>query len=66
MTVNKACDVFENIPAIIKKLKTIQEVGLGYITLGQSATTLSGGAGQRVKLAKELSKKSTENIISIR
>tara|TARA_A100001015_G_scaffold124868_1_gene138391 strand:- start:1859 stop:4660 length:2802 start_codon:yes stop_codon:yes gene_type:complete len=59
MTVNKACDVFENIPAIIKKLKTIQEVGLGYITLGQSATTLSGGEAQRVKLAKELSKKST-------
>ena len=59
MTVNKACEIFENIPSIVKKLKTIQDVGLGYITLGQSATTLSGGEAQRVKLAKELSKKST-------
>ena len=59
MTVNKACDIFKNIPSIIKKLSTIQEVGLGYIRLGQSATTLSGGEAQRVKLAKELSKKST-------
>ncbi|RAP26437.1 excinuclease ABC subunit UvrA [Candidatus Marinamargulisbacteria bacterium SCGC AG-343-D04] len=59
MTVNQACELFENIPAIFKKLKTIQDVGLGYIRLGQSATTLSGGEAQRVKLAKELSKRST-------
>ena len=59
MTVNKSVELFKNIPSIYNKLKTIQEVGLGYITLGQSATTLSGGEAQRVKLAKELSKKST-------
>jgi excinuclease ABC subunit A len=59
MTINQACEVFENIPAIHKKIKVLQEVGMGYITLGQSATTLSGGEAQRIKLAKELSKRST-------
>ena len=59
MTINHACDVFENIPAIHNKLKVLQDVGMGYITLGQSATTLSGGEAQRIKLAKELSKRST-------
>ena len=59
MTVNDACKVFKNIPSIYNKLKTLQEVGLGYIHLGQNATTLSGGEAQRVKLAKELSKRST-------
>ncbi|MFC1752426.1 excinuclease ABC subunit UvrA [Thermoproteota archaeon] len=59
MTVNQAITIFENIPQIKNKLKTLQDVGLGYIHLGQSATTLSGGEAQRIKLSKELSKKST-------
>ena len=59
MTINKAAALFENIPAIYNKLKTIQDVGLGYVKLGQNATTLSGGEAQRIKLAKELSKRST-------
>lgn len=59
MTINQACDVFEKIPAIFNKITVLQDVGLGYITLGQSATTLSGGEAQRIKLAKELSKRST-------
>jgi excinuclease ABC subunit A len=59
LTVSEALTVFENIPAIASKLKTLDEVGLGYIQLGQSATTLSGGEAQRIKLAKELSKRST-------
>ncbi len=59
LTINQACEVFENIPTIHKKCSVLQEVGLGYITLGQSATTLSGGEAQRIKLAKELSKRST-------
>ena len=59
MTINHACEVFENIPAVYNKLTVLQQVGLGYITLGQSATTLSGGEAQRIKLAKELSKRST-------
>tara|TARA_Y100000748_G_scaffold212362_2_gene178085 strand:- start:1544 stop:4372 length:2829 start_codon:yes stop_codon:yes gene_type:complete len=59
MSVNQACDLFEAIPSIYKKIKTIQAVGLGYIKLGQNATTLSGGEAQRVKLAKELSKRNT-------
>ncbi len=59
LTVTEALAVFENIPSIASKLKTLQEVGLGYIQLGQSATTLSGGEAQRIKLAKELSKRST-------
>ena len=65
MTVEEAMGFFENIPKIRKKLETIYEVGLGYITLGQSATTLSGGEAQRVKLATELSKKSTGKTIYI-
>ena len=59
MTINQAVDFFQHIPAIARKIKTLQEVGLGYITLGQQSTTLSGGEAQRVKLASELSKKST-------
>ena len=59
MTVNKAVEFFKHIPKIERKLKTIQDVGLGYVTLGQSATTLSGGEAQRMKLASELHKRST-------
>jgi excinuclease ABC subunit A len=59
MTINEAVVYFEHIPKIYRKLKTIQDVGLGYITLGQQSTTLSGGEAQRVKLATELSKKDT-------
>ena len=59
MTINQAVDFFQHIPSIARKIKTLQEVGLGYITLGQQSTTLSGGEAQRVKLASELSKKST-------
>ncbi|MFL5754286.1 MAG: excinuclease ABC subunit UvrA [Bacteroidia bacterium] len=59
MTIDQACEFFENIPSIYRQIKTLQEVGLGYITLGQQATTLSGGEAQRVKLATELSKKDT-------
>ena len=59
MTINQGVEFFEHIPSIAHKLKTIQEVGLGYITLGQSSTTLSGGESQRVKLATELAKKDT-------
>ncbi len=59
MTVEDACEFFSAVPAIYAKLKTLMEVGLSYITLGQNATTLSGGEAQRVKLAKELSKRST-------
>ena len=54
MTVNQAVDFFENVPPLKRKLATLQEVGLGYIKLGQPATTLSGGEAQRVKLASEL------------
>ena len=59
MTVEEACDFFKSLPSIYNKLATLNEVGLGYIRLGQSATTLSGGEAQRVKLATELSKRST-------
>ncbi len=65
MTVDEAVEFFENIPKIYRKVKTIQEVGLGYITLGQQSTTLSGGEAQRVKLATELSKKDTGNTFYI-
>ena len=65
MTINQAVEFFENIPAIAQKLKTIQDVGLGYIRLGQSSTTLSGGEAQRVKLALELSKKDTGKTLYI-
>nr|MBP8240096.1 ATP-binding cassette domain-containing protein [Saprospiraceae bacterium] len=65
MTVSEAVDFFQPIPAIYRKLRTLNEVGLGYITLGQQATTLSGGEAQRVKLAEELSKKDTGNTVYI-
>ncbi|RTK92718.1 MAG: excinuclease ABC subunit UvrA [Rickettsiales bacterium] len=65
MTVEKACEFFEKIPVIHEKLATLKEVGLGYIKIGQSATTLSGGEAQRVKLAKELSKRSTGKTLYI-
>lgn len=65
MTVDEAVEFFEHIPKISRKLKTLQEVGLGYIKLGQSATTLSGGEAQRVKLSTELSKRSTGKTIYI-
>ncbi len=59
MTVNEAVEFFDAIPKILRKVKTLQDVGLGYITLGQSATTISGGEAQRVKLSEELSKRDT-------
>ena len=65
MTIDEALDFFENHPKIYRKLKTIHDVGLGYITLGQSATTLSGGEAQRVKLASELYRRITEGSIYI-
>jgi excinuclease ABC subunit A len=65
MTVSEATEFFEPVPKIFRKLKTLNEVGLGYITLGQQATTLSGGEAQRVKLAEELSKKDTGNTLYI-
>ena len=65
MTINEAVDFFEHIPKIYRKLKTIKDVGLGYITLGQQSTTLSGGEAQRIKLATELSKRDTGNTIYI-
>ena len=65
MTINQAVDFFENVPDILRKIKTIQDVGLGYIKLGQPSTTLSGGESQRVKLATELSKKDTGKTIYI-
>ncbi len=65
MTINEATTFFENIPKIYRKLKTIQDVGLGYISLGQQSTTLSGGEAQRIKLATELSKRDTGNTFYI-
>ena len=65
MTINEAVDFFDQIPKIYNKLKTIKDVGLGYITLGQQSTTLSGGEAQRIKLASELSKRDTGNTIYI-
>ncbi|WP_091424745.1 excinuclease ABC subunit UvrA [Formosa sp. Hel1_31_208] len=65
MTISEGVDFFEHIPKIHKKLKTIKDVGLGYITLGQQSTTLSGGEAQRIKLATELSKRDTGNTFYI-
>lgn len=65
MTIDQACEFFENLPSIYRQIKTLQDVGLGYITLGQQATTLSGGEAQRVKLATELSKRDTGNTFYI-
>ena len=65
MTVEEALEFFENVPNIYKKLKTLNDVGLGYMKLGQPATTLSGGEAQRVKLAKELSRASTGKTLYI-
>lgn len=65
MTINQAVEFFENVPDILRKIKTIQDVGLGYIKLGQPSTTLSGGESQRVKLATELSKKDTGSTLYI-
>ena len=65
MTIEESVDFFEHIPKIYRKLKTIKEVGLGYITLGQQSTTLSGGEAQRIKLASELSKRDSGNTIYI-
>lgn len=65
MTVEQACEFFENVPAIHRKLATINEVGLGYIKLGQPATTFSGGEAQRIKLASELSRRSTGKTLYI-
>lgn len=65
MTIDQACEFFENLPNIFRQIKTLQDVGLGYITLGQQATTLSGGEAQRVKLSTELSKRDTGNTLYI-
>tara|TARA_B100001175_G_C19512516_1_gene644843 strand:- start:2009 stop:4846 length:2838 start_codon:yes stop_codon:yes gene_type:complete len=65
MTVNQACDFFKSHPKIYRKLNTVKDVGLGYITLGQSSTTISGGEAQRIKLATELSKKDTGKTLYI-
>jgi excinuclease ABC subunit A len=65
MTIEQACVFFENVPGIYRQIKTLFDVGLGYITLGQQATTLSGGEAQRVKLATELSKRDTGNTFYI-
>ncbi len=65
MTVDEACEFFKPVPAIAKKLTTLQDVGLSYITLGQSATTLSGGEAQRIKLSRELSKRDTGQTLYI-
>jgi excinuclease ABC subunit A len=65
MTINQAVEFFENTPDILRKIKTLQDVGLGYIKLGQPSTTLSGGESQRVKLATELSKRDTGKTLYI-
>jgi excinuclease ABC subunit A len=65
MTINQAVEFFENVPSILPKIKALQEVGLGYIKLGQSSTTLSGGESQRVKLATELAKRDTGKTLYI-
>ena len=65
MTINVAVEFFENVPSILHKIKVLQEVGLGYIKLGQSSTTLSGGESQRVKLATELARTDTGNTMYV-
>lgn len=65
LTINQAVEFFDNVPSILHKIKTLQDVGLGYITLGQQSTTLSGGEAQRVKLATELSRKDTGSTLYI-
>jgi excinuclease ABC subunit A len=65
MTVDEACEFFENVPSIIRKISTLRDVGLGYIKLGQPSTTLSGGEAQRIKLATELSRRSTGKTIYV-
>lgn len=65
MTVDEACEFFKNVPSILRKIETLKEVGLGYIKLGQPSTTLSGGEAQRVKLATELSRRSTGKTVYI-
>ena len=65
MTINRAVEFFENVPQILHKIRVLQEVGLGYIKLGQPSTTLSGGESQRVKLATELSKRDTGKTLYI-
>ena len=65
MTVDEACEFFQNVPSILRKIETLKEVGLGYIKLGQPSTTLSGGEAQRVKLATELSRRSTGKTVYI-
>ena len=65
MTINMAVEFFENVPSILSKIKVLQDVGLGYIKLGQPSTTLSGGESQRVKLATELAKKDTGKTLYI-
>ena len=65
MSVDEALPFFSKLPKIAQKLQTLQDVGLGYITLGQNATTLSGGEAQRIKLAKELSRKDTGKTLYI-
>ena len=65
LTIDEAVTFFENFPSILQKIKTLQDVGLGYITLGQPSTTLSGGEAQRVKLATELAKRDTGRTLYI-
>ena len=65
MTINEAVVFFENIPSIVQKISTLREVGLGYLTLGQASTTISGGEAQRVKLATELAKRDTGKTLFI-
>ncbi|MFO0434355.1 MAG: ATP-binding cassette domain-containing protein, partial [Sphingobacteriaceae bacterium] len=65
MTIEQSCEFFQHVPSIHRQLKTLNDVGLGYITLGQQATTISGGEAQRVKLATELSKRDTGNTFYI-
>ena len=65
MTVDEACEFFKNVPSVLRKISTLQDVGLGYIKLGQPSTTLSGGEAQRIKLATELSRRSTGRTIYV-